>query len=200
MKKNTLLIFCLIIVLSLSACINKANNIPVKSPIETTQPTQETQPIVTPTEQLNPTEETIKTSVIEAVTIPNPWKTHDTLESATSLVGFEITLPESINDYPNIIYSTCSNTLLQVAYNKENNNDKESITIRKSAGGADNSGIWDEYPVNLIVDINDFQASIRGDKTNLYLANWYTEGYSYSIYCPEGMPEEKFEVLIETIS
>ena len=133
--------------------------------------------------------------------IPNPWTDCGTLEEAAQIAGFEMTVPDTIDGYPNTMIQAMDKTMIQVFYSDKaiGEEDCKTVLIRKGLGEEDISGDYNEYTENTTAVMNGVEVSLRGGGGLVHTAAWMQDGYSYSIAADDGMSAEQIEKLVEII-
>ena len=115
----------------------------------------------------------------EFVNMINPFTDSASLEEAERLAGFSIALPEKIEDSTTRMYRSMEQTLLEVIY--ENEEENEIARVRKGIGEADISGDYNEYSLEWKVSVNGTLVQMKGENDRFMLAIWTKNGYSYSV-------------------
>lgn len=105
MKKKTLILFCAIAALSVSAC----------SDTKTT------------------TVDAVDTT--ETVQIPNPFTDCATLSEASAKTGFDFSVPDSIDDYQKDLIQTMDNEMIQVFYSTDSQTEAEILLRKSTETG-----------------------------------------------------------------
>lgn len=127
----------------------------------------------------------------EDVQIANPWSDVSSLSEATSLAGFDMTVPETINNASVSVYRVIENEMLEVNYG-------DNITVRKSIGSEDNSGVYNEYETGGQLEVDDLIVNFKGiDENTANVVYWNNGNYTYSIYFSEGI---SIDIATETVS
>lgn len=114
----------------------------------------------------------------ESVQIPSPLREYETLADAAQAVGFELTVPASINGSDSQDFLTISGEMLQVIYRK---GEEETARIRKAAGDEDISGNYAAYPQVNTMDVDGAQVTLKGESDKVSLATWTADGYTYAV-------------------
>ena len=121
-----------------------------------------------------------------------------TVASAKELseaVGFEVSdvvnIPFTVEEAGYISYWQ---ELAEINYSGEGH----SLTYRKSAGAADNSGDYNAYAVIADRELQGVTFKWKGNGELYYLAVWNTNGYSYSLSFKEGVDEATLIGLLES--
>ena len=124
--------------------------------------------------------------------IANPWRDYDSLQQAEEAVGFALGLPdETAGGWSAGQFRTMNDRLLEVIYHKGDS----KLTLRKAAGSEDISGDYTQYETVTLADYANGSATIREDKGILV----FTENYTWSVYCADGMSEREIQSWIEAI-
>lgn len=132
----------------------------------------------------------------ENVQIPNPFTDYDSLQEAIQNVGFDFTLPSSIENYPHVYYrADVEERLLEVQYR----NDTHQICIRKAPGEGDISGDYTQYKGAETVEIDGCTVTLRGDGETFHDVIWTQNGYAYSVYSDEGLSREACTIFVGEI-
>ncbi len=133
--------------------------------------------------------------------IADPFVEYDTIEEAEEAVGFDITVPDSIDGYSKrIIRVDSQDQLIEVIYQNEQNEDQE-IRIRKAVGTDEISGDYNEYSQSRTLDVDGIAVTVKGDDDLITVATWAQDPYVYSIgnYSDSGFTEGELVKLIQEI-
>ena len=109
----------------------------------------------------------------------NPFSDSDSLSQAEKLAGFSIEIPDQIKDSSKCIYRSIEQTLLEIIYMDEEEN--EIARIRKGTGEDDISGDYNEYPVCMDILVRNNLVKMKGEPGKIFVAVWDTDEYSYSV-------------------
>lgn len=137
----------------------------------------------------------------ESGELANPFVEYDTIEEAEEAVGFDITVPDSIDGYSKrIIRVDSQDQLIEVIYQNEQNEDQE-IRIRKAVGTDEISGDYNEYSQSRTLDVDGIAVTVKGDDDLITVATWAQDPYVYSIgnYSDSGFTEGELVKLIQEI-
>lgn len=137
----------------------------------------------------------------ESGEIADPFVEYDTIEEAEEAVGFDITVPDSIDGYSKrIIRVDSQDQLIEVIYQNEQNEDQE-IRIRKAVGTDEISGDYNEYSQSRTLAIDNLEVTVKGDNDLITVATWAQDPYVYSIgnYSDSGFTEGELVKLIQEI-
>lgn len=133
--------------------------------------------------------------------IANPWTDCGSLEEAAKIAGFDMTVPDGIDGYPNIMIQAMDKSTIQVFYSDKElgEEDCKTVLIRKGVGEEDISGDYNKYNENSTAQMHGAEVSLRGDGSLVNTATWVQDGYSYSISADQGMSAEQIEELVGLI-
>lgn len=133
--------------------------------------------------------------------IANPWVDCATLEEAEDLVGFDLTVPDGIDGYPDRLIQAIRQDMIQVFYFSAGTNDEErvDVLIRKASGDGDISGDYNEYKEIVVETVGGVDVQLSGNDGLIYNAVWTEDGYSYAILAGEGLEKGVIEKLIEQV-
>lgn len=133
--------------------------------------------------------------------IPNPWVDCSTLEEAGKLAGFEITVPDRIDGYPNTYIQAVKDEMIQVFYSDQDMNaeNRKTVLIRKGKGSEDISGDYNEYARQEEQEIHGVTATLKGEGEKIFNAVWTQDGFAYSISADEGLTLEQVDALVEQV-
>lgn len=129
----------------------------------------------------------------EAVEIPNPMVSYESVEAAEKAAG--ITVPE-LKSLPegyqlNKIY-VIGGTLVQLIY--QNGNDR--ILYRAEKGDADISGDYNQYSVIKTVQIGALQVAVKGDADKLSVATWTADGLTFALSFDQAVTEAELTAML----
>ena len=111
--------------------------------------------------------------------VPNPYEIVDTLDEASKIAGFTLSVPASYEDYKKQVIQTIEDDMIEVIY--FNDTDSEGLRIRKAKGTDDISGDYNEYKDVEIVKVGDFEITEKGSEGSISVATWNDGTYSYAI-------------------
>ena len=89
-------------------------------------------------------------------------------------------------------YVLISGETAEISYIKGN----KTVIFRKSKGNGDNSGDYTAYEKTVIKDFGFGEVTLKGSKKTYNLAVWENGGYSYSLHCKKGVPENTIKNII----
>jgi len=111
--------------------------------------------------------------------VPNPYEIVDTLDEASKIAGFTLSVPASYEDYKKQVIQAIEDDMIEVIY--FNDTDSEGLRIRKAKGTDDISGDYNEYKDVEIVKVGDFEITEKGSEGSVSVATWNDGTYSYAI-------------------
>ena len=111
--------------------------------------------------------------------VPNPYEIVDTLDEASKIAGFTLSVPVSYEDYKKQVIQAIEDDMIEVIY--FNDTDSEGLRIRKAKGTDDISGDYNEYKDVEIVKVGDFEITEKGGEGSISVATWNDGTYSYAI-------------------
>lgn len=126
--------------------------------------------------------------------MPNPFTDHKTLRRAEKAIGFNISVPKSINGSTSRVYRT-SDSLLEIIYFRGS---EEVARVRKAKGCADISGDYTIYASHKRITNKDSFFDFRGIDDKIFVTNWFKFGYSYSL-STTGLTQAETEALLQQI-
>lgn len=138
---------------------------------------------------------TVKINTDNGVQIPSPFADHDTLEDAAKAVGFDLAVPEKVDDSPRQGIQTMDGEMIQVFYGDED----QEVCIRKAPGGEDISGDFSSYAQVREMSINRTDVTMKGENDLVCLAIWTSGGYTYSISIRGGMSGAGMAALVRLV-
>ena len=110
--------------------------------------------------------------------IPNPWTGCTTLADAAALTGYDFTVPDSVDGYPDVTIAVLeSEQLTEVQYSSGN----ARLCLRKAPGSDDISGDYNQYAESNAVDVDGRSVTLQGNDGQVQLATWLDGDYTYSI-------------------
>lgn len=110
--------------------------------------------------------------------IPNPWTGCTTLADAAALTGYDFTVPDSVDGYPDVTIAVLeSEQLTEVQYSSGN----ARLCLRKATGSDDISGDFNQYAESNAVDVDGRSVTLQGNDGQVQLATWLDGDYTYSI-------------------
>lgn len=118
--------------------------------------------------------------------IGNPWKSYDFMTEAVDICGLAFPLPEKVGDFTADSYRVMNAQLLEVIYRFG----EDAVIVRMQAGeNLDLSGVYMDAVHTETIDLNGASVTISQLDTGcLHLIS--KEGYSYSLYAPNGYQNE----------
>lgn len=114
----------------------------------------------------------------DSAQIPNPWTDCATLADAAALTGYDFTVPDSVDGYPDVTIAVlASEQLTEVQYSSSN----DRLCLRKAPGNDDISGDYNQYAESNTVDVDGRSVTLQGNDGQVQLATWQDSAYTYSI-------------------
>lgn len=123
----------------------------------------------------------------EIIGMPSPIIDYEALKEAEDAVGFEISLPETLDGYSEMIISTISDDTIQVIYT---NDAGREIVIRKAEGTADISGDYNVYAEECTATVNGDIVTISGNDGKYNVATWNADGFTYFVYTSDALSSQ----------
>lgn len=183
MKKTKIMVWSVAAMLMLAACGNKNTENPAD--METAKTTETT--------EIAETTETTANTAAGTVGLANPFVTCTTLEEAAQTAGFEMTVPDVLEGYEQIVIQAVKDQLIQVIWQSGDN----KITIRKGTGVEDISGDYNQYPHMEEISVGDLQVTVKGSDEAVNTAVWTVGDYAYAISAlNEGIERDAMSGLI----
>ena len=100
------------------------------------------------------------------------------LEDAAALTGYDFTVPDSVDGYPDVTIAVLeSEQLTEVQYTAGN----DRLCLRKAPGSDDISGDYNQYAESNAVDVDGRSVTLQGNDGQVQLATWLDGDYTYSI-------------------
>ena len=100
------------------------------------------------------------------------------LEDAAALTGYDFTVPDSVDGYPDVTIAVLeSEQLTEVQYSSGN----ARLCLRKAPGSDDISGDYNQYAESNAVDVDGRSVTLQGNDGQVQLATWLDGDYTYSI-------------------
>lgn len=124
-----------------------------------------------------------------SVQIANPFIDCESLDAAEKIAGFAITVPETVEGYPNRMIQAVEKDMIQVFYTTGDPGEEgtETVLLRKAVGSADVSGDYNEYASVISQELRGRSVTLKGDGKLIFLAIWTEGDYSYSVSVSNGM-------------
>jgi len=130
--------------------------------------------------------------------VPNPYEIVDTLDEASKIAGFNLSVPATYGDYKKQVIQAIEDDMIEVIY--FNDTDNEGLRIRKAKGTDDISGDYNEYKNVETVKVGDYDVTEKSDGKNIFVATWTDGTYSYAIDIDRAeLSKEDIENLISNI-
>ena len=126
------------------------------------------------------TAEVVNTTQEQNYGIPNPYEIADTLDEASKIAGFDLSVPATYGEYKNQVINAIEDDMIEVVY-FEKESENEGLRIRKAKGTDDISGDYNEYKNVETVKVGDYDVTEKSDGGNILVAIWTDGTYSYAI-------------------
>ena len=131
--------------------------------------------------------------------VPNPYEIVDTLEEASKIAGFDLSVPATYGDYKKQVIQAIEDDMIEVIYFEEES-ENEGLRIRKAKGNDDISGDYNEYKNVETVKVGDYDVTEKSDGKNIFVTTWTDGTYSYAIDIDRAeLSKEDIENLISNI-
>ena len=126
------------------------------------------------------TAEVVNTTQEQNYGTPNPYEIVDTLDEASKIAGFDLSVPATYGEYKNQVINAIEDDMIEVVY-FEKESENEGLRIRKAKGTDDISGDYNEYKNVETVKVGDYDVTEKSDGGNILVATWTDGTYSYAI-------------------
>lgn len=131
--------------------------------------------------------------------VPNPYEIVDTLDEASKIAKFDLSVPTTYGDYKKQVIQAIEDDMIEVIYFEEETQ-YEGLRIRKAKGTDDISGDYNEYKNVETVKVGDYDVTEKSDGKNIFVATWTDGTYSYAIDTDRAeLSKEDIENLISNI-
>jgi hypothetical protein len=157
-------------------------------------------------EKRNETTEEVTESITEAssdsnMNIANPWSDCSSLSDAAKIAGFEMTVPDSVDGYPNVTIQAMKDNMIQVFFSDKDMDadDRSDVLVRKGVGSDDISGDYNEYSQTESAQMSGMNVTLRGNDNKVFNVTWTNDGYSYSIVADKGLDKADIEDIIGAV-
>ena len=121
------------------------------------------------------------------------------LPSAAELseaVGFPVKSAATLPFFPQSShYASYWGDMAQIDYA----NGDASACFRQSLGTEDNSGDWNEYPQQTVIDVGGLSVTLKGETGSFTLAIWSDGTYSYSLSLSSGQDASVWQSIIKGV-
>lgn len=136
--------------------------------------------------------------------MPAPFTEYASMDEAAASAGFGLKVPESMDGYPQRIIRVFDGTdepMFEVIYRSGEDENADTIHIRKAAGSEDISGDYTEYAESSTAAVGEIQVTMKGGDGQVRLAVWTNNGYAYSIgvYAEAGLSGDRMADLIAAV-
>lgn len=155
-----------------------------------------------PVEAAAGAEDSLEENMIQSRTmIANPWKDSSSLSEAEADAGFEIVIPQAVNEYTPAIYRSIKGDMLEIIYCDAAS--QEAFRIRKAhQSDEDISGDYNRYEFEKDITSSDITVHIKGNGTDVFTATWSKDDFDFAVVIEENhhFTEEDMEKLISEIN
>ena len=189
MKKLIVTLLAALLLLSLCACAGKETK-------ETAAPETESKTVTEAQTEPETEPEDEAPAGLGGVQIANPFVDYDTLEEAAAQTGFDLTVPETVEGYPERMIQVMDGSMLQVIWL----NGDDRLFVRKAAGTEDVSGDYNVYSDVQTITVGEREVTLQGEAGAYSLATWLADGYTYAVMADVPMSAEALTALISGIN
>lgn len=128
--------------------------------------------------------------------IPNPLRTHETLEALKAAVGFDFSVPTPPAGFEEALYQDIAGQTAEIRWN----DGVQEVTYRVSRGSSDNSGDYTVYAASGTLTVGDTAVQWRGRQAgSVAVALWTRDGYTCSVRASDGLTERQVRQMAESI-
>ena len=122
----------------------------------------------------------------------NPMTECSSLEDASGITGFDMSVPDSISGEGISSILVYSGSMIEVNYGN-------NCYIRKEAGSEDISGDYSEYGFTKDISVGDITVTMKGYGDLIKLATWNNEGFTYALHIEKGMTLDEVKGILDSI-
>lgn len=138
------------------------------------------------------------------IEIPAPFTEYASMDEAAVNAGFDMKVPESVDGYSQRmiqVFDAADEPMFEVIYRSGEDENANTIHIRKAAGSTDISGDYAEYAESDTVAVGEIQVTMQGENGQVRLATWTNDGYTYSIgvYAEAGVSSDMMAGLVAAV-
>ena len=147
------------------------------------------------------TEVTTEASSETNMNVANPWTDCGSLEDASKIAGFEMTIPESVDGYRNTFIQAMQDKMIQVFFSDKDMDaeDRSDVLVRKGAGTDDISGDYNEYSQTESAEMGGKNVTLKGNDNKIFNVTWNSDGYAYSIVADKGLERDVVEAIVGAV-
>lgn len=127
--------------------------------------------------------------------IPNPIVTCADMEEAQQQTGFDMTVPETVEDYKKEEIQTVSGDIIRVIYRTG----EKQVVIGKAEGEGNISGDYTQYDIEEVKFEAGTEVTLSGKDDSVFVATWEQDGYTYAITTDSGLAEGSVLHLVEQV-
>ena len=128
------------------------------------------------------------------VQVPNPWAICETLTVAEESAGFEMVLPESIEE-EDMAIKAMKDSMIDVEFTSGD----DKISVRKGTASDSISGNFTVYDDVEEVETDGITVTTKGAEDLIYVATWNVGDYSFAINAVDGVDLETLTNLVKTV-
>ena len=147
------------------------------------------------------TEVTTEASSEANMNMANPWTDCSSLDDAAKIAGFEMTVPDSVDGYPNTFIQAMQDNMIQVFFSDKDMDatDRSDVLVRKGAGTDDISGDYNDYSQTESAEMSGMNVTLRGNDNKIFNVTWNSDGYSYAIVSDKGLERDDVEAIVGAV-
>lgn len=126
----------------------------------------------------------------------SPWEECKNVVEAEVSAGFRLNLPSSVGAFDAVSYRAYEGQSIEAVYEAKD----YTVTVRKSEGSnLDISGNTTSYPEMNIRFVSGSTVINKGESGVVYQTLVFYDGFSWSLYSPNGYPEDGLDDFITEI-
>lgn len=127
--------------------------------------------------------------------IPEPYVVYGSKGEAAADLGFDLSVPDTVEDYGEPTFAVVDGSILQATYQKG----ESLLNVRKEAAEGDISGDYTQYSQTRTVTVGEYEVTMKGENDMVSTAFWNHESFAYAVICDEPISVETMTALIEQI-
>ena len=189
MRRTKMAVLGMMMVLSMTACVGKAETKSIGAEITVQETTAEEMTTETVKADRGESEESM-------IGMPNPYTDHGTLKEAEEDAGFKIQIPDEIRGVKAVAFRNLGTEMLEVIYY---DGDTEVARVRKGTGAEDISGDYNVYEIEEAADVTGTQVTLKGSADGYALAVWNEGGYAYAVSVTKKITKDEILQIVEEI-
>jgi hypothetical protein len=137
-----------------------------------------------------------KAAASSSAQIANPFVTCETMQDAAKLAGFEMTVPESVEGYPDRTIQAVKGSMIQVFFKSGD----QELLLRKAAGKDDVSGDYNKYDETNTLSVGSLSVTVKGNSGTVSVATWTSGDCAYAIdVTGTGVSQDLITSLVQSI-